>query len=102
MIIKSKLSLALIIVIICPFLYSTEAYAPYSDWAWNKRQAQRSSNMTLKYGGPYGQAATNYMNSRYGYLAGTMSPAQRRQFNRAMRQSDAVIRSILNNPIIWR
>jgi hypothetical protein len=51
-------------------LLPNSVQAQYSDYYSNKRQGEAIKNRTLRYGGSYGQAASDYMNYRYGYGTG--------------------------------
>ena len=111
---RTVLMLALILLLI-----PTLAWAGcYSDHCANQRSGSTSSNLTLKYGGTHGQAATNYMNYRHGYGTGSnnhyyspyvngggaapaprpMTPQQQYEYNRAMRNADALMNRINNDP----
>ena len=91
----------------------------YSDWCANRSSGSTSSNLTLKYGGTYGQAAQNYNNYRWGYGTGGntdyyspyhypgaptsqgITPQQQAEIDRLNAQSEALINQIMNDPIIW-
>jgi hypothetical protein len=87
--------------------------AQYSDYYWNKRQAEVSRDLTLKYGGTYSGAATNYMNRRYGYPKyphtsrphhrnhRQLSHQERQELNRLIQRTDSTIR-YYNSPEFWR
>jgi hypothetical protein len=51
-------------------LLPNPAQAQYSDYYSNKRQGEAIKNRTLRYGGSYGQAASDSLNYRYGYGTG--------------------------------
>lgn len=105
-------------LMVAPSLYA----GGYSDYYSNKSSGSTSSNLTLKYGGTYGQAGQNYMNYRYGYGTGRnndnyssnypgpnvqprrqqITPEQKQEIDRLMKQSDALINQIQNDPRIWK
>jgi hypothetical protein len=51
-------------------LFAPSAQAQYSDYYYNKRQGEAARDLTLRYGGTYSQAASDYLNYRYGYGTG--------------------------------
>ncbi len=84
----------------------------YSDACANQRSGATSSDLTLKYGGAYGQAAENYNNYRWGYGTGRntnyhspdyypsppahepITPEQQAELNRLDAQSEALLNQI--------
>ena len=116
---KNNLTLIFITIITVSLIIILDGYAQYSDYYSNRRSGATSKNLTLKYGGTYRAAARNYMNYWYGFGTGRnknsystysygssyrqkISPKQKRQINRLLRQSEALERRILSDPRIWK
>lgn len=93
------------------------ARAQWSDYEWNRRQGQTSSDLTLKYGGTYGQAGQNYMNYRYGYGTGNnrdyyspyyqpdrgqqLTPQKQQEINQLLQKTDNLIK-YYQSPEFWQ
>lgn len=112
------IALLIFFSLLTPLLVSAGGY---SDYSANKSRGQSSSDLTLKYGGTYGQAGQNYMNYRHGYGSGQnndyysrhhpnnpgnqqkqqLSPEQKAEIERLMKQSDDLINRINNDSKIW-
>jgi hypothetical protein len=101
------------LITICLLFVSTSVFGGcYSDYCAGQRSGAYSSSMTLKYGGTYSQAASNYMNYSRGYGTSSgssyyspyyhgssgagrgISPQQKAEVNRLLQQSGQLINYI--------
>ncbi len=65
-----KLGALLLTASVVGQIFASPARSQYSDYYTNKKRGEEIKNRTLRYGGSYGQAASDYMNYRYGYGTG--------------------------------